>query len=222
MKVLGKYWKLLIALILVGVAVFLFFNTYRTEKLEHEVKLGQMETMIEALNKKIAKDIAYEDIQPLLEGQVEQLNASRLNLYKIFPKEMKEEDQLMYLLYLESLFGTEIRTKFKTDDGKELIGFKFSKAIPLAQMSDGAQLNGLLLEVNYSTTYKGFQEMMDYLATDSRIVSIYEATISYNKWRDIASGDMKLLIYLVDGYVGAEYVAPDIAIPETGKENIFG
>ena len=46
MKVLGKYWKLLIALILVGVAVFLFFNTYRTEKLEHEVKLGQMETMI--------------------------------------------------------------------------------------------------------------------------------------------------------------------------------
>lgn len=221
MKVLGKYWKLLIALILVGAAVFLFFNTYRTEKLAHEVQLAQMETMIEALNKKIAKDIAYEDIQPLLEGQVEQLNASRLDLYKRFPTEMKEEDQIMYLLYLESLFGTEIRTEIDTEKGKQL-GFKFSRAVPLAQMSDGAQLNGLLLEVNYSTTYKGFQEMVDYLATDSRIVSIYEATISYNKWRDIASGDMKLLIYLVDGYEGAEYVAPDIAIPETGKENIFG
>ena len=63
--------------------------------------------------------------------------------------------------------------------------------------------------------------MVDYLATDSRIVSIYEASISYNKWRDLASGKLKLLIYLVD-YEGSEYELPDIAVPETGKENIFG
>lgn len=210
MKVLGKYWKLLIALILVGSAVFLFFNTYRTEKLAHEVQLAQMETMIEALNKKIAKDIAYEDIQEQLVGKVEELNASRLNLYKCFPSEMKEEDQIMYVLYLESLFGTEIN-------------FKFSNAFPMpgVTLSDGV-MKGLILQVNYQTTYEGFKEMVDYLATDSRIVSIYEATISYNKWRDLATGNLTLLIYLMDNYEGAEYVAPDIAIPETGKENIFG
>lgn len=209
MKVLGKYWILLIALILVGAAVFLFFNTYRTEKLEHEVKLGQMETMIEALNKKIEKDIAYEDIQEQLEGKAEQLDASRLALYKNFPTTMLQEDQIMYVLYLESLFGTEIQ-------------FQFSSPVNLTTLSDGARLNGLLLEVNYSATYEGFKEMIDYLATDSRIVSIYEATISYNIYRDQASGTLKLLIYLMDNYEGAEYVAPDIAVPETGKENIFG
>ena len=208
MKVLGKYWKLLIALILVGVAVFLFFNTYRTEKLEHETKLGQMETMIQALNKKIEKDIAYEDIQEQLEGKKEELEASRLSLYQNFPNVMLQEDQIMYVLYLESLFGTEIQ-------------FQFNYPTTIVTLSDGAQLNGLLLEVNYSTTYEGFKEMVDYLATDSRIVSIYEASISYNKWRDLASGKLKLLIYLVD-YEGSEYELPDIAVPETGKENIFG
>lgn len=168
-----------------------------------------MQTMIEALDKKMKRDMQYADIQAELEGKVEQLDASRLALYENFPTQMLQEDQIMYVLYLESLFGTEIQ-------------FQFSNPVNLATLSDGARLNGLLLEVNYSTSYKGFQEMVDYLATDSRIVSIYEATISYNKYRDLATGKLKLLIYLMDNYEGATYEAPDIAVPETGKENIFG
>lgn len=209
MKVFAKYWKLLIALILVGVAAFLYFNQYQTAKTAHESAVQSMNTMITALNAKLEKDMRYADIQDELVGKVEQLDESRLALYKHFPTEMKEEDQIMYILYLETVFGTEIM-------------FPFSEPVILATLSDGASLQGLLLTVNYETTYEGFQEMIDYLATDSRIASVYEATIEYDAAHDVAAGYLTLVVYLMDGYEGAQYVAPDIAIPETGKDNIFG
>ena len=120
---------------------------------------------------------------------------------------LKEEDQIMYVLYLESLF-------------KEEIFFTFSEAVELVPMSDGAVLEGLLISVNYETSYEGFQEMIDYLAKDSRIASVYEATIEYDEKKDVASGYITLLLYLMDSDQ-LEYLPPDMDIPETGKDNIF-
>ena len=90
----------------------------------------------------------------------------------------------------------------------------------LVPLSDDAVLEGLLITVNYETTYEGFQEMIDYLAKDSRIASVYEATIEYDEKKDVASGAISLLLYLMDSDQ-LEYTPPNLGEHETGKDNIF-
>lgn len=207
MKFLGKYWKVIIAVILLALAVFVFIDKYQSQKLVYELRQQQLEAMITNLQDKIAENMKYKDIQDELEDAVKEIEASRLDLYRKFPVELKEEDQIMYVLYLETLFDTEIQ-------------FTFGEAIPLAALQDSSTLQGMLITVNYETTYEGFKEMIDYLATDNRIASVYNATIAYDADKDIAAGTLTLILYMVDTDA-LEYTAPDVAIPETGKENIF-
>ena len=207
MKILGKYWKVLLALILVGAAAWMYFNVYETEKTAYESKTKQIKSMITALEARIQENMKYADVQDKLEEATAQVMASRLDLYKHFPVEMKQEDQIMYVLYLETIFGTEIQ-------------FAFSEAQPMMALSDGAVLKGLTLTVNYETTYKGFQDMITYLATDSRVTSVQYADIQYDAVNDKAVGTITLLLYLVDSEL-LEYLPPEIFQPETGKENIF-
>ena len=199
MKAIAKFWKVLLALILVAAAVFVYFDSYVTEKATHELKVMQMQTMNLNMQKKIQEDLKYADIQDKLEPAMTELAESRLELYKKFPKEMREEDQIMYVLYLESLF-------------KEEIFFTFSEAVELIPLSDGAALEGLLISINYETSYEGFQEMIDYLAKDSRIASVYEATIEYDEKKDVASGYITLLLYLMNSDQ-LEYTPPGCAHP---------
>ena len=149
----------------------------------------------------------YADVQDELKEATAQVVASRLELYEKFPVEMKEEDQIMYVLYLETIFGTEIN-------------FAFSKAQPMVALKDGSNLMGLTLTVNYQTTYQGFQDMINYLATDSRVTSVQFANIRYDAARDMAVGTVTLLLYLIDTDL-RDYVGPDVNIPDTGKDNIF-
>lgn len=207
MKAIAKYWKVILAVILIAVAAFLYFDKYKTEEAAHETKVRQMETMIMALKASIEENEKYADIQDQLPDATAELDASRLELYKHFPVEMREEDQIMYILYLETIF-------------KEEIFFEFAQAVELTPLRDGSSLQGLLLTINYETTYEGFKDMVDYLATDSRITSIHEATIQYDAENDIAVGYISIIVYLIDS-PDREYTAPDIAIPESGKDNIF-
>ena len=207
MKFLGKYWKALIALVLIGIALFLYLEKYQKEADVYEQQIQQTELMMDALKASIEKNLRYKDIQDELDVARAELEQSRLELYQHFPVELKEEDQIMYVLYLETLFGTEIN-------------FTFNQAQDMVALYDGGSLQGLILQVNYETTYQGFQDMIDYLATDNRITSVYDATISYDAQKDIATGVVTLILYLVDTDK-IEYVAPDVAIPELGKENIF-
>ncbi len=208
MKALAKYWKVLLALILVGLAAFFYFDTYQKEKAAYEVKVRQMETMIMALENKIEQNMLYADVQDKLPDAMAEIEASRMELYQKFPVEMLEEDQIMYVLYLETIF-------------KEEIFFSFSESVDIALLRDGASLQGLVITVNYKTTYEGFQEMIDYLATDSRIASVYEATIEYDAKKDEAVGYVTLVLYLMNTD-DLTYVPPDVAVPDTGKDNIFG
>ena len=208
MKILAKYWKVLLAVLLAAAAVYIYLNTYKTEKAEFESKTANLGMMILALEGKIQENAQYADIQDELEDAKLALEASRMDLYKSFPVEMKEEDQIMYVLYLETLF-------------KEEIFFSFAEPIQLVPLQDGSNLQGMLITVNYKTTYDGFQNMVKYLSTDSRVVSVYESTIDYDAQNDVATGYLTLLLYLLDTDK-MEYVSPDVAIPETGKNNIFG
>lgn len=207
MKFLGKYWKLLIALILIGAALFLYMDKYKKEEAAHQQQIQQTQMQVDALKASIEKNLRYKDIQEELDVARAELDASRLELYKHFPVELKEEDQIMYVLYLETIFGTEIN-------------FSFNQAQNMVALYDGGALQGLILQVNYETTYQGFQDMIDYLASDDRITSVYDATISYDAEKDLATGVVTLILYLVDTDK-LEYVAPDVAIPDLGKENIF-
>ncbi len=206
MKFLKNNWKVLLAVILLAAAVLVYL-TYQEELAAHEKEVKQMGTYNLSLQAKIKNQMKYADVQDELKEATAQLEVSRLELYEKFPVELKEEDQIMYVLYLETIFGTEIN-------------FAFSQAQPIVALRDGSKLMGLTLTVNYQTTYEGFQEMINYLATDSRITSVQFANIRYDAARDMAVGTVTLLLYLIDTDL-RDYVGPDVNIPDTGKDNIF-
>ena len=208
MKTLIRNWKAVVAFILLAAALGVFFLIYRPEKQAYENKIQELNTMITALQSTTAENLRYVDIQDKLPPATADLDASRLALYQKFPTELKEEDQIMYVVYLEETFGTEIQ-------------FSFSTPEPIRSFSDGSTLMGLTLTVNYQTNYDGFKEMIDYLASDSRITSIQNATMEYDDVNDIAVGSLTLLCYVMDSEL-LEYTSPDVEIPSTGKPNIFG
>lgn len=205
MKILSKYWKVLFAVALL-VAAFMVYTNYQEELAAHEAEISKLNTYNLTLQTKIQKNKKYEGIQDKLEAGSAQIAASRLELYDKFPVDMKEEDQIMYILYLEKQFGTEIN-------------FSFGKAQQLVALKDGSKLMGLTLTVNYETTYQGFQDMINYLATDKTITSVQFANINYDPASNKAVGTVTLLLYLLND--GSDYVGPEVNIPETGKDNIY-
>ena len=206
MKLLGKYWKVLLALVFVLAAIPVYLD-YQEDLEKHQTEINTLNASNRNLISKIQSYKKYEGVQGELDEAMAQMNASRLELYEKFPVEMKEEDQIMYILYLETVFGTEIN-------------FSFSQAQPIAVLKDGAKLMGLTLTVNYETTYQGFQDMINYLATDSRIASVQFANIQYDASRDMAVGTVTLRLYLIDTQL-RDYLPPEVNTPDTGKDNIF-
>lgn len=206
MQQLKKYWKALVAVVLL-IAFVMVFSNYLSERQAHQAEIDKLESNNQALQNKVDANEKYEGVQDELDEASAQLMASRLELYQKFPVEMKEEDQIMYVLYLEKIFGTEIF-------------FSFGQAQPVTVLKDGAKVMGLTLTVNYQTTYDGFKDMIDYLATDSRVTSVQFAQIQYDAASDTAVGTVTLLLYLIDSEL-LDYVSPDVNVPDTGKDNIF-
>lgn len=207
MKFLGKYWKVLLALVLLVLAYFFYQSNYVDKKAAYEAETARLQNYIKTMEKSIEENMRYAAVQDKLEEASAAIDASRLEMYQQFPVELKEEDQIMYVLYLEKLFGTEIF-------------FTFGTPQPITALRDGAALMGLTLTVNYETTYDGFQEMITYLSTDSRVTSVQFASIEYDAANDKATGTVTLLLYLIDSEL-LEYLPPEVAVPETGKDNIY-
>ena len=201
-----RNWRLILGIILLLAAILTFTKVYLKEKKEHEQQVSTLNMYISALEMNIAENLKYAGIQDELDAAIEEVKASQLELYESFPVELKEEDQIMYVLYLETLFGTEIN-------------FSFSTPQAMGMLSEGT-LMGMTLTVNYEATYDGFKEMINYLATDDRIVSVYNATIDYDDRTNKAVGEVTLLLYLIDSPL-LNYEAPDVKVPETGKDVIF-
>ena len=207
MKSIANYWRVALAVLMLVAAVLILLLGYMPAKQQAEAKQQELETMTSTLQMTIAQDRRYADIQDQLPAATDAVAASRLALYDKFPQELKEEDQLMYVVYLERLFGTEI-------------SFSFGTVSILQVLSDGAGLGGLTLTVNYSTDYQGFKQMINYLATDSRITSIQSATMNYDEEQNLAEGQLTLLCYLIDSDL-RDYTPPNVQNPGTGKVNIF-
>ena len=259
MKSLEKYWKIIIALILVVAALWIYFNKYQAEKVAYESESQQLQNIISVLEKQIANNMKYKDIQDELEPAMAELEASRVELYQHFPEELKEEDQILYALYLETVFDTEIKLwdTYSIDGEMSQMGilpkqqeslssgdymqdfagnklglapgtetklgtnfhFNTPQVLTVLQDPKQASLLGLVVVINYESTYDGFKDMIEYFSTDSRITSIYEGTISYNAKKDLAKGTLYLILYMVDS--DRDYVAPDIKQFIANKENIY-
>ena len=201
------YWKFFLGLLLLIFAVLVIWRGYMPAQAEYEAEKEQLNTSIRTLQASVVETSRYADVQEKIPEADAAIAERRAELYSKFPKEMKEEDQIMYILYLEDLFGTEIQ-------------FSFGTLGDIIQLSDGAILQALYLTFNYECGYSEFMDMINYLATDEKVTSVNYATINYDKEQDVAIGTVTITRYLLKSEL-LEYQKPDVFTPETGKENIF-
>ncbi len=207
MQKLAQRWKLILGLFLLLIALFLIKGKYLPGKEAYESEKNLLETTITALQNTITENRKYSSIRDEIPTKTAEIEASRESLYNAFPNELKEEDQILYILYLEKVFGNEI-------------SFMFSQPEQIAMLSDGTTLNGQTFTVNYESTYKGFKKLVNYLSTDTRVASVQYATLDYDSESDTATGTITITLYslLNESF---EYESPSIAVPSVGKDNIF-
>ncbi len=204
-KFLARWWRLILAAALTAAAAaVLYFGCVKTE-MEFRSKQDSLGIEIAGLQSQIELNQQYADIQDQLPAANQAIQDSRAALYRHFPADLLEEDQIMYVLYLEQVFGTEIT-------------FSFGSVEPLSVLEDSSIVGGVTLTVNYETTYQGFKDMINYLATDSRITSIQYCTLEYDDATDTAKGFLTLLCYTLNA---TPYKGPDVPKPNTGKPDIF-
>lgn len=207
MSKVKKIWKPVLALLLFAIAAWTLFSYQSTQEPAYQSRENTLNQSMIIWNQKIAENLKYKDLQDDFTKAMEELDASRLELYQHFPLELREEDQIMYVLYLEQMFGTEIQ-------------FSFSSAQFIANLTDKAILGGVVLTVNYESTYKGFQDMVQYLSTDSRVTSLQNATMEYDEETGRVTGEITLVLYILDSDL-LEYKPPEVFNPDIGKEDIF-
>jgi len=206
MKVLGKYWKLMLAFLLLIGAVLLYVLQYLPAKQAYEQQRSTLNNQISTMQMQIAENQKYAPYQDQLEEATKEVEESRAELYGKFPVELKEEDQIMYMLYLEEKFGREVV-------------FSFAEEVPIAAMSDSAQLQGVTFAFDFVTTYGGFKEMVEELATDSVITSVRYAVMQYDAASDQLSGQLIVTRYVLAD--GRDYQAPEVDTPDIGKDNPY-
>ena len=207
-KILGRFWRLILAAVLIIIAILIYNLSYVPAQEQYVSDVTELSTSILTLETEIQTNLQYESVQDDIEEAEEDMTASRTALYNLFPTEMREEDQIMYMLYLEEVMGEDVV-------------FSFSDSSSLYTLSDGAVLGGLLITVEYTTTYEGFKDLIDYLATDSQFTSIVNATMDYDSESDTAAGTLTILYYTLQSDLSDEYTEPDVETPDTGKDNIF-
>lgn len=230
MKAIKRNWKAVLAVLLVLAAVAVYFLGYRPRYASYVAERDQLNSQITMLQATIAENEKYKDVQEQLEPAAEAVKESRAALYDKFPPEMREEDQLLYLLYLEKTLGTGENELGYTQELHDIflqrfgsggdIEFSFGEITPMQALSDGALLEGLNLTVYYHASYQEFKNMVHALATDERITSIRYATFNYDSEKKLLDGQMTLTLYLMPSAQNT-YEEPGVTPPATGKTDIF-
>ena len=227
MKAIVRNWKALLAIVLVLAAAAVYFLGYRPGAENFARQREQLTQQNAQLQTTIAENERYKDVQDQLSPALDAIEESRASLYDAFPRGMREEDQLLYLLGLGDQFGggggelgfsTDLRQvfleKFNVD-----ITYTFGTPAALLALSDGSLLQGQTVTVYYSGGYGDVKEMIRYLGEEApSITSIQFADM---RWLDgEVTGTFTLLNYVLDSGL-LEYQEPAVEAPETGKTNIF-
>lgn len=228
MRTLAKYWKVILAFLLVLAAIPVFFTVYLPGRHEFEAENDRLNQNIASLQETIAANARYADIQDQLPAALEELDASRRALYQNFSSEVREEDQLAYLIDLEEQFGKgsselgfnlPLYEQFYEKFGVR-ISFSFGEIMPVALLSDGAVLKGQTITVYFSGGYENVKNMIEYIAEDSRLTSIQYASMDWDEQHGGVLGSFTLLCYLLDSDL-VDYQEPNVAVSGIGKPDIF-
>lgn len=237
----GKYWKVLLAILLVIVAVLavVFILVPQNKVMETEFNMAGMmtEALQTRLDAQLAENVQLAAIKDELPGAreevaksaedmaaaLEQLEQDRATLYSNFPGGLKEEDQILYVMDLEDQLDMELmfgRTydSLSHSEGRD-INFAFGAVHPLIQLTDGSILCSVNIDIDFDMSYPEFKQMLRYLAQDERITSINYTKIDYDTANNRVVGYATLLYYYLESEANL-YVEPDMNL-QTGKDNLF-
>ncbi len=212
MKIFISKWIVALLFVVIGaIAVFYVYNGHylpileENEKLEQQIKL--YEKNLQNLAQHKLNEETYKSETEKAKKEVEELLAK-------FPVEIRLEDELLYVDYLEE--------KLKYSIGTLNVGAEYS----IYSMANGKTLCAQYITVPYTTTYKGFKELVTFFNGDNKTddeypASIVQISVSYNPQTDTMSGAMIIRRYYVTGNGG--YVPPVIpdGMFEIGNDNIL-
>lgn len=211
MRVLGRIWKIILALILLAGAAFVFLRIYLPNQVSYEVQRASLVAQNQVLQQQVIENAKYSSVDiEQLEKEEDKMEGSRLDLYRKFPQEFRQEDQIIYVVWLEEMFGTEIQ-------------FEFGSAEPIAYMSDGSVLGGVQLTVNFDATYEAYKKMIETLSTDERVASVVSSAFNTYVAPDgttHAVGVLTLVHYLIVS-PQLPYYSPSLVAPPVGKDDLW-
>lgn len=207
---IGK-WIIAILLVAAGLVSlwYVYSSQYKTtieenEKLRKDIKLYEA-TITNLDNAKLNEDIYKSETDKVKEEVAGMLSA--------FPAEIRIEDELLYVEYLEE--------QLKYDIGSLSIGADYS----IYTMANGSTLCTQYITIPYETTYEGLKNLVSFFNGENKTgeqypASIVQIGISCNE--GTISGSMVLRRYYIAGQ--GEYVPPKIpdGMFDVGVDNIFG
>ena len=128
-----------------------------------------------------------------------------------FPGESKEEDDILFIMKVESETGIRMQT------------VNYGQDYQLTKLSNGMLLCYEVYNIPYYATYNGWKNLMAYFNdNDDFYASVYSLTMEYNALNESIQGNMIILHYYLLSE-DAEYVPPVVEeeiIP--GIDGIFG
>ncbi len=213
MKIFISKWIVALLLIIAGVAAIAFVYTKQyapmieeNEKLEKQIDLYEKNISILA-NHKLNEDKYLTETEKL-KKEVEEILAK-------FPVELRLEDELLYVDYLEEELGYSINNLN--------VGADYS----IYSMANSRALCSQYITIPYTTTYSGFKNLISFFngdddkTDDTYPASIVNISVSYNADSDTMSGTLILRRYYVTGQ--GSYVPPQIPsnMFPVGDNNIF-
>lgn len=233
MSWIGKYWKVLLAVVLLIAAVLILVRMYFPEKAAYEVQVSMAEVLKTALQSSIQeqqeenRELAAikDEIGPALrevEAASEQLAEDRETLYGNFPGDMLEEDQILYVMDLEDILDMEVMfgrvyDSLSGSQSRDTV-FEFGAPLQLRRLTDNSTLYYTSIKIDFDMPYEAFKQMLVYLANDERITSINYTKIDYDTVNGRVVGFATLMYYFLDA---VPYEAPVIDGQETGKRDLF-
>ena len=128
-----------------------------------------------------------------------------------FPGESKEEDDILFMMKIESETGIRMQT------------INYGQDYQHTKLSNGMLLCYEVYSIPYYATYEGLKNLIAYFNdNDDFYASVYTLSIQYNALNQTLMGNIVILhYYLLED--GAEYIPPELdEVINTGVDGIFG
>ena len=207
MKTIKSHLPLILAVLVLIATLYVYFMVYLPGAEAYQMSMVNLSNQVGMIQQNIVKDAQFADVQNAIPKELDNISKSRRQLYARFPKEMREEDQILYMIELEELLGSDI-----------LISFVEPETI--RRLGDGSALMGMTFTVDYETSYDEFKDIVSKIASDEKISSVRYASMTYDEESGKVSGSITITRYLIND-TEREYHEPQLPQQDKGKSNIF-